>query len=70
MAGDKRKIRVECYKLAGKIENDFDTLKAVIELLDKRPIADKTSVEFLANKLDEFIDLAETFTEFLNKLHN
>ena len=56
MAGDKRKIRVECYKLAGKIENDFDTLKAVIELLDKRPIADKTSVEFLANKLDEFID--------------
>lgn len=56
MASDKRKIKVECYKLAGKIENDFDTLKAVIELLDKRPIADKTSREFLANKLDEYID--------------
>lgn len=56
MAEDKRKIKVECYKLAGKIENDFDTLKAVVELLDKRPIADKTSREFLANKLDEFID--------------
>ena len=56
MAEDKRKIKVECYKLAGKIENDFDTLKAVIELLDKRPVADKTSREFLANKLDEFID--------------
>lgn len=56
MASDKRKIRVECYKLAGKIENDFDTLKAVVELLDKRPIADKTNLEFLANKLDEFID--------------
>jgi hypothetical protein len=57
MAVDKRKIKVECYKLAGKIENDFDTLKAVVELLDKRPIADKTSREFLANKLDEFIDI-------------
>lgn len=56
MASNKRKTRVECYKLAGKIENDFDTLKAVVELLDKRPIADKTSTEFLANKLDEFID--------------
>ena len=56
MAGDKRKTRAECYKLAGKIENDFHTLKAVIELLDKRPLSDKTSIEFLANKLDEFID--------------
>lgn len=56
MADNKRKYRTECYKLAGKIEDDFDTLKAVIELLDKRPIADKTSITFLANKLDEFID--------------
>jgi hypothetical protein len=57
IAEDKRKIKVECYKLAGKIENDYDTLKAVVELLDKRPIAEKTSKEFLANKLDEFIDI-------------
>lgn len=56
MASDKRKTKVECYKLAGKIENDFDTLKAVVELLEKRPIADNTDIKFLANKLDELID--------------
>lgn len=52
----KRQIKKECFKLAGKIEGDFEMLKAVVEMLDKRPIAPKTSITFLANKLDEFID--------------
>ena len=56
MATDKRKMKVECYKLAGKIENDFDTLVTIIEMLEKRPIDPETSVTFLANKLDEIID--------------
>lgn len=56
LASDKRKVKVDCYKEAGKIENDFDTLKAVIELLDKRPVSDNTDIKFLANKLDEMID--------------
>ena len=56
MATDKRKTKVECYKLAGKIENDHDTLKTVVELLDKRPMADNVTDTFLANRLDELID--------------
>lgn len=55
-ATDRRKVKVECYKLAGKLEKDFDTLRTVVEMLDKRPQADNTTVEFLSNKLDEFID--------------
>ena len=56
MATDKRKTKVECYKLAGKIENDHDTLQTVVELLDKRPMAEDTTTTFLANRLDELID--------------
>lgn len=56
MATDKRKTKVECYKLAGKIESDRDTLKAVVELLDKRPMSDDVTDIFLANRLDELID--------------
>lgn len=56
MTISKRQIKKECYKMAGKIENNFDMLKAVIELLDKRPIAPKTNVTFLSNKLDEYIE--------------
>lgn len=56
LSSDRRKLKVECYKLAGKIENDFDTLKTVIEIVEKRPISDNTSIKFLANKLDELID--------------
>lgn len=53
---NRRKTKAECYKLAGKIENDFDTLKVVIETLEKRPMAEDIKIEFLANRLDEFID--------------
>lgn len=56
MATDKRKTKVECYKLAGKIEKDYDTLKTVVEMLDKRPLADDVTITFLANRLDELID--------------
>lgn len=56
LTANKRQIKKECFKLAGKIENDFETLKAVIEMLEKRPISPKTTTQFLANKLDELID--------------
>lgn len=57
MSTEKRKIKVECYKLAGKIENDYDTLRTVVEILEKRPLSDNTDIKFLANKLDELIDI-------------
>lgn len=56
LATDKRKTRTECYKLVGKIEDDFDTLKTVVEMLEKRPISDDTDATFLVNKLDDLIE--------------
>ena len=68
MAVNKRQLRKECYKLAGKIESDFDMLKVVIEMLDRRPVSDKTSITFLANKLDEYIE--ENASEVYKLLNN
>lgn len=56
LSATKRQTKKECFKLAGKIENDFEMLKAVIEMLGKRPIAAKTDITFLAAKLDEYIE--------------
>ena len=56
LATDKRKTRTECYKLVGKSEDDFATLKTVVEMLEKRPISDDTDQTFLVNKLDDLID--------------
>lgn len=61
--GDERKITIskiqikkECFKLAGKISDDFEMLKAVCEMLGKRPISNNTQISFLAHQLDEYID--------------
>lgn len=68
VATNKRQLRKECYKLAGKIEGDFEMLKAVIEMLDKRPVSDKNTSTFLANKLDEHIE--ENAAEVYKLLNN
>ena len=45
-----------CWKEFGKIEDDADTLRTVIELLEKRPLAPKTKIDFLQNKVSEWIE--------------
>ena len=46
---------MKCYKEYGKIENDADTLKCIVELLDKRPLAKGTKIEFLQGKANTLI---------------
>lgn len=46
---------MKCYKEYGKIENDADTLKCIVELLDKRPLAKGTKIEFLQGKSNTLI---------------
>ena len=48
-------IIMKCYKEYGKIENDYDTLKCIVEILDKRPLADNTKLEFLQGKVNNLI---------------
>lgn len=44
-----------CYMEYGKIENDIDTLRTIIELLEGRPLAPKTKLDFLQGKVNEYI---------------
>ena len=45
-----------CWKEFGKVEDDADTLRTVIELLEKRPLAPKTKIDFLQGKVSEWIE--------------
>ncbi len=44
-----------CYKEFGKIENDIDTLRVIVETIDGRPTAPNVKLEFLQTKANELI---------------
>lgn len=46
---------MQCYKEFGKMEDDNDTMRVVIELLTMRPLDVNTKSEFLKNKINELI---------------
>lgn len=46
---------MQCYKEFGKIEDDIDTLRVIIETLDGRPTAPNVKLEFLRNKANQLI---------------
>ena len=54
-AADKMSTTMKCYKEYGKIENDKDTLRLIVETIDGRPIAANAKIEFLQNKINEMI---------------
>lgn len=44
-----------CYMEYGKIEDDFDTLRTVVELTEGRPISNKTKLDYLQGKINGYI---------------
>lgn len=46
---------MKCYKEYGKIEDNADILKCIVELLDKRPMAKSVKIEFLRGKCNSLI---------------
>lgn len=44
-----------CYMEYGKIENNKETLRVIIELYEKRPLAPKTKLDFLQGKVNDYI---------------
>lgn len=44
-----------CYMEYGKIEDDVDTLRVVIELLEGRPLSSKVKLDYLQGKVNEYI---------------
>lgn len=54
-AKDSMSTTMKCYKEYGKIENDIDTLRMVVESIDGRPTSSTIKLEFLQTKLNNLI---------------
>lgn len=52
---NKMDIIQRCYMEYGKVENDFDTLRVIIELLEGRPTSNKVKLDYLKAKVNEWI---------------
>lgn len=52
---EKLSATMKCYMEYGKIKDDKDTLKCIIELIDGRPIAANSKIELLQGKINNLI---------------
>ena len=52
---NKMDVTMKCYMEYGKVENDVDILRAVIELLEGRPTSPKVKLDYLQTKVNEYI---------------
>ena len=55
MAKNNMSYTMRCYKEFGKVEEDADTLRTVIELIDGRPTSPHSKLEFLQTKANNLI---------------
>lgn len=55
MARKNMSTTMVCYKEFGKIENDIDTLRVIIETIDGRPTSQNAKLEFLQTRVNELI---------------
>lgn len=54
-AKDNMSATMKCYKEFGKIENDINILRTIIEAIDGRPTAPTVKLEFLQTKANQLI---------------
>ena len=54
-AKDNMSTTMKCYKEFGKVENDIDILRAIIESIDGRPTSPTAKLEFLQTKINNLI---------------
>lgn len=54
-AKDNMSATMKCYKEFGKIEDDIDTLRTIVETIDGRPTAPTIKLEFLQTKANQLI---------------
>lgn len=54
-AKDNMSATMRCYKEFGKVENDVDTLRVIVETITGRPTAQNTKLEFLQTKANDLI---------------
>lgn len=54
-ARDSMSTVMKCYKEYGKVENDVDTLRVIVETIDGRNTAPNSKLEFLQGKINNLI---------------
>ena len=54
-AKDNMSATMKCYKEFGKIENDINTLRVIVETIDGRPTARTVKLEFLQGRINTLI---------------
>lgn len=57
VAKHKMSTTMACYKEFGKIEDDIDTLRVVVETIEGKPTAPTSKLEFLQTKANHLIQL-------------
>ena len=55
MAKKNMSATMQCYKEFGKIEDNIDILRLIIETIDGRPIASNTKLDFLQTRANDLI---------------
>lgn len=55
MAKANMTLKMQCYKEYGKIEDDADKLRLIIETIDGRPLSTHTKLEVLQTKINDLI---------------
>lgn len=53
---DKTNTKSKCWKEFGKVEDNFDVLRCIVETLESKPIAPNTKIEFLRDRVDKLIE--------------
>lgn len=54
-AKDNMSATMKCYKEFGKIEDDIDTLRVIVESIDGRPTSPSAKLEFLQTRINNLI---------------
>lgn len=62
----KMDVTMKCYMEYGKIEDDVDTLRVIIELIEGRPTSPKVKLDYLQGKINEYIQ--RNPRQFLNTI--
>lgn len=55
IGGNKMDVTMACYKEYSKIENDYDTLRILVEILDSRPYAQNSNRDFIKSRIGVLI---------------
>lgn len=51
----KMDVTMECYTEYGAVRNKKDTLKTIIEILEKRPVSPSVKLDYLQSKINDYI---------------